>query len=199
MCDTALEVGEDRPTLCEGWDVKDLVVHLLLREGSPASVAAFVPGLSGVAERAAAGLKAESFADLVERLRAGPPRLSPFSLPKLDELGNTMEMFVHHEDIRRAQEHWEPRDLDEATQATVWAATRTPARLLVRKAPDGVQATNTVTGQSVRLKKGSPVVTVAGPPSEVALFVFGRSAAARVELLGDEPAVARLRDTSFGA
>lgn len=52
LCDTVLQVAESRPTLCDGWDVKDLVVRLLLREGSPASVGIFVPRLAGVAERA---------------------------------------------------------------------------------------------------------------------------------------------------
>ena len=37
-----------------------------------------------------------------------------------------------------------------------------------------------------------------GLPSEVALFVFGRKAQARVDLLGDGDAVARLRTTSLG-
>ena len=29
LCNSALEAGEDAPTLCEGWTVKDLVIHLL--------------------------------------------------------------------------------------------------------------------------------------------------------------------------
>ncbi len=47
LCDLALQVGADRPTLCEGWTVKDLVVHLLVREGSPAAVGIVVPPLAG--------------------------------------------------------------------------------------------------------------------------------------------------------
>ena len=31
LCNSALEAGESAPTLCGGWDVKDLVVHLLVR------------------------------------------------------------------------------------------------------------------------------------------------------------------------
>ena len=32
LCNTALDLGADSPTLCEGWTVKDLVIHLLIRE-----------------------------------------------------------------------------------------------------------------------------------------------------------------------
>ena len=35
LCDLALTVGEDAPTLCGDWIVKDLVVHLLVRENRP--------------------------------------------------------------------------------------------------------------------------------------------------------------------
>jgi hypothetical protein len=41
-------------------------------------------------------------------------------------------------------------------------------------------------------------VTVRGLPSEVTVFVFGRKPQARVELLGDDDAVARLSTTSLG-
>jgi hypothetical protein len=35
LCDLALVLGEDAPTLCGGWDAKDLVTHLLVRERRP--------------------------------------------------------------------------------------------------------------------------------------------------------------------
>ena len=38
--------------------------------------------------------------DLVAKIAAGPPVYSPFKL--LDPLVNTSEMFIHHEDVRRA-------------------------------------------------------------------------------------------------
>ncbi len=45
---------------------------------------------------------------LVERLRNGPPRWSPYAVPKLDTMLNTLEFYVHHEDIRRAQPSGSP-------------------------------------------------------------------------------------------
>ncbi|WP_254185823.1 hypothetical protein [Nocardioides panacis] len=55
LCDTALQVGEDGPTLCDGWDVKDLVVHLLVREGSPAAAGIVLPRWRGSPTRCPGG------------------------------------------------------------------------------------------------------------------------------------------------
>src|SRR4051794_10618205 len=79
LCDLALQLGEDQPTLAGEWTVKDLVVHLLLREGSPAAVGITVPALAGVADAASRRIARQDFPVLVERLRTGPPRLSVFS------------------------------------------------------------------------------------------------------------------------
>lgn len=195
LCDAAVATGADRPTLCEGWTVKDLVVHLLLREGSPAAVGIVVAPLAGLTDRASARLGRRSFPELVERLRGGPPRLSPFSIAKVDDVANTMEFFIHHEDIRRAQPQWEPRDLGAETERTLWASVGSAGRMMTRKAPVGVRI-ETDTGESKVLKDGPATVTVQGPPGEVALYLFGRQAQARVQLLGDPDAVARLRSFS---
>ena len=32
LADLFFEVGPDQPTLCDGWDTRDLAVHLMLRE-----------------------------------------------------------------------------------------------------------------------------------------------------------------------
>ena len=202
LCDLALQVGEDQPTLCGDWDVKDLVVHLLLREGSPAAVGIAVPPLAGVLERASERLRRRPLAELVERLRNGPPRLSPYALPGVDELVSSLELLVHHEDIRRAQPDWAPRALSEQTERQVWRALGTAGRLAARKAPVGVVAESTgagaAHGATTVLRKGDPQVVVAGRPSEILLYVFGRTDQARVELRGDDDAVARLGRASLG-
>jgi uncharacterized protein (TIGR03085 family) len=198
LCDTALEVGEDAATLCEGWTVSDLVAHLLVREGSPAAVGITVPALAGLTAAATRRVQRRSFPAMVERLRGGPPRLSPFALPRVDELANTLELFVHHEDVRRAQPGWEPRVLGDRSERTLWSMLGTPGKALTRRTPVGVSVRNATTGGVRVLKAGPPAVTVVGLPSELALFLFGRGAQARVELLGDELAVARLRDAELG-
>ena len=62
------------------------------------------------------------------RLRSGPPLLSPYALPPLDRLLNTLEYFVHHEDIRRAQPDWTPRDLGDDAERLMWSMLRTAGK-----------------------------------------------------------------------
>lgn len=198
LCDTALQVGEDQPTLCGEWTVKDLVVHLLVRERSPAAAGILLSPLARLTEWESRRFGAHAFAVLVEKLRHGPPRWSPYAVPKVDKTLNTLEYFVHHEDIRRAQPTWEPRQLTDHEQKLLWAMTRTAGKGLVRKVPAGVTIENSATGTRAVLKGGQEHVVVRGNPSELALFVFGRAAQAQVELTGPDEAVARLRETSLG-
>jgi uncharacterized protein (TIGR03085 family) len=198
LCDLALRLGADEPTLCEGWTVKDLVVHLLVREGSPAAVGISVSRLSKLTDAASARIGRRPFDALVGRLRTGPPRLSPFAIPKIDDLANTLEFFVHHEDIRRAQPGWIPRDLGVDTDRTLWSMLGIPGKALARRAPVGVTIEDSTTGESKVLSDGPPAVTARGPAGEVAMFLFGRTDHAQVDLLGDVDAVRRLRATSLG-
>lgn len=198
LCDTALEVGEDQPTLSGEWTVKDLIVHLLVREGSPAAVGIVVAPLAWLTEAQSRRVGRRGFAELVEKLRNGPPRLSPYAVPKLDDLANSLEFFVHHEDIRRAQPTWSPRALGDDIERTLWPMVRSFGKRLVRKSPVGVTIADTITGSTAVLKSGVPSVTIRGLPSEVTLYVFNRCDQARVELLGDEDAVARFKGTTLG-
>ena len=198
LCDVALQVGEDQPTLCGDWTVKDLVVHLLVREGSPAAAGIVLSPLAKLTELASRRVGRRDFAVLVEKLRNGPPRLSPYAVPKVDDLANTLEFFVHLEDIRRAQPDWSPRVLGDDAERRLWSMIRTAGKGLTRGAPVGVRIENLTTGSTAVLKRGVPSVTVRGLPSEIALYVFGRQEQARVELLGDDADVARLAGTSLG-
>jgi uncharacterized protein (TIGR03085 family) len=198
LCDTALQVGEDQPTLSGEWTVKDLVVHLLVREGSPAAVGIVVAPLAGLTDAASRRVGRRGFTELVERLRTGPPRLSPFAIPKVDALANSMEYFIHHEDIRRAQAGWTERSLGDDAQRLLWSMIARMGKRLTREVPAGVLIQNSVTGSTAVLREGSPHATVAGLPSELVLYLSGRRAQAHVELLGDEDAVARLSGASLG-
>jgi uncharacterized protein (TIGR03085 family) len=197
LCDTALQVGADQPTLSGEWTVKDLVVHLVVREGSPAALGIAVAPLAWLTEAEYRRVGRRGFPELVGKLRNGPPRLSPYAVPKLDDLSNTLEFFVHHEDIRRAQPTWTPRTLGDDYERTLWSMIRGFGKRLVRTSPVGVTIANTVTGSTAVLNSGVPSVTVRGLPSEVALYLFGRRDQARVELLGDDEAVDRLKAHSF--
>ena len=198
LCDLALQLGESEPTLCGDWSVKDLVVHLLVRERSPAAAGIVLKPLSRLTDLETRRFAARDFGMLVEKLRNGPPVWSPYAVPKLDAMFNTLEYFVHLEDIRRAQPDWEPRDLPDAQQKQLWSMIRTAGKALARRAPTGITVENSVTGARVVLKESDDQVVVHGLPSEITMFVFGRQEHARVELLGPDGAVAALREASLG-
>ena len=107
LCDTALAVGADEPTLCGDWTVKDLVVHLLVREGGPRRGRDLVAPLAGLTDRRGRTRRARRLPGAGGEVRR--PRLPPCAVPLVDAWSNTLEFFVHHEDIRRAQPAWEPR------------------------------------------------------------------------------------------
>jgi uncharacterized protein (TIGR03085 family) len=138
------------------------------------------------------------FPALVERLRSGPPRLSPFGLPGLDKVLNSTEFFIHHEDLRRAQPGWEPRTLSRGMQDGLWRTVEVAGRLAVVRVGVGVVAERADSGERVTLKKGSPVVVVRGEPAEVLLFVHGRRDHAQVELVGSEEALSVLASARLG-
>lgn len=198
LCDLALELGPDAPTLSGDWTVKDLVVHLLVREGSPAAVGIVVAPLARLTESASARLARNDLPVLVERLRQGPPLYSPFRIGAVDRMANTLEYFVHHEDIRRAQAEWEPRDLDRRVQDALWKAIRVAGKGLVRSASVGVTLERTDTSERAALKEAPAAVVVRGLPAELVMFVYGRQDQARVELDGSPSDVAALTGADLG-
>ncbi len=195
------ELGPEAPTLCEGWDVRDLLIHMVVREGSPLSLLGAVPPLRGLAERPTARQARRDFPELLKALRDGPPLLSPFAIPVLGNAMNAAEYFVHHEDIRRAQPEWSPRTLPASTEDALWRVLRVGGRALAAKAPVGVRLQRSDPGHqggSLKLRGGDPSVVVRGAPSELLLFLFGRQDHAEVELVGDDDAVAQLAAASLG-
>ena len=78
------------------------------------------------------------FPRLVQMVRTGPPRLSLFAIPGMDARVNLVEFFVHHEDVRRAQPGWEPRNIDHGLAELLWQRLGR-AKLMLRKAPVGVE------------------------------------------------------------
>ena len=182
------ELGPDVPTLCDGWQAKDLAAHLVLRDRRPDAAAGIqVKALSGYTERVQNGIAGRPWAELVNQVRTGPPALSPFRLPGLAELVNGTEFFVHHEDLRRGQSDWEPRLPDPARDGAVWKSLRMAARLAYRRSPVGVVLRRT-DGAEVTVKQGPNAVTIVGEPGELVLNAFGRSAV-RVSFDGDQRSV----------
>jgi uncharacterized protein (TIGR03085 family) len=208
LADALLEAGPDAPTLCEGWTTADMAAHLVIRENRPDAAVGIVfkPAARWTARVQDGYRDRRPYAALVERFRQGPPLWSPTKISPVDELANTIEFFVHHEDVRRgrADAPQPPRDLGPDLEAQLWHRLRGSAKLMFRRAPVGVTLVHTGPDKSaprgtVVAKAATPLmVTVAGSAGELVLFAFGRGKAAEVELTGEESAVAQLRGASLG-
>ena len=110
---------------------------------------------------------------------------------KLDEAANTVEFYIHAEDVRRAQPDWSQRDLDPVFADALWSRMEKAARLMGRKAPVGL-VLRRPNGQTAVAHRGTPVVTVSGEPGELTMFLFGRQDTAKVDLEGEPDAIERL-------
>jgi len=186
LIETLRGVGPDAPTLCEGWKTRDLAAHLMIREYRPdASPGIVIPFFAShtakvqdeVAERT-------DWDELVDKVASGPPLYSPLKL--LDPVANAAEMFIHHEDVRRAQPGWEPRVLEPGLASMLRRTLPLMGRLTLAKVPGRV-ALRTPDGKTLLTAGRGPAVTVTG---------VGRKA--RVEFDGDAEAVQAVRDAPKG-
>jgi len=196
LVDTLRRVGPDAPTLCAGWTTRDLAAHLVVRErrldATPGIGIPFFAGYTAKVQDQTA--RSTSWDDLVELVASGPPIYSPFKL--LDSVANFGEMFIHHEDVRRAVEGWQPRVLDESTTAALRRQLGLLSRMTLGKLPAQVILQTTEGQRVARVGRGDPV-TVTGEPQELVLFVAGRDAV-HVEFDGDPQAVAAVRGSQRG-
>ncbi|MFJ8488224.1 TIGR03085 family metal-binding protein [Streptomyces sp. NPDC094038] len=195
LADLLETAGPEAPTLCEGWVTRDLAAHVVVRERRPdAAGGTVIKQLAPRLEKVTAEFAAKPYEELIQLIRTGPPRFSPFQLKQVDEAANTVEFYVHTEDVRRAQPDWSARELDPVFQEALWARLERTARLLGRGLPTGL-VLRRPDGQTAVAHRGAPVVTVTGEPSELLMFAFGRQGTAKVEVAGDENAIAKLRES----
>jgi uncharacterized protein (TIGR03085 family) len=200
LCALFDETGPEAPTLCTGWRTVDLAAHLVLRERRPDAAAGILGGpLASHTRRVNQALATRiPFPQLVDLIRNGPPPLSFFRLPGMEQRVNLVEFFVHHEDVRRAADGWQPRDLRDGLADALWERLR-GSRLVFRRSPVGVELVrNDLTSDSgdrqVRMtaRARTPVVTVTGHPAELLLWALGRTTATVVRLDGSTEAVRQL-------
>jgi uncharacterized protein (TIGR03085 family) len=196
LVETLRRVGPDAPTLCAGWTTRDLAAHLVVRErrldATPGITIPFLAGYTAKVQNQTA--RSTRWDDLVELVASGPPIYSPFKL--FDPLANLGEMFIHHEDVRRAVDGWQPRTLDESTVAALGRQLGLLSRMTLRKLPAQVILQTTDGKRVARVGRGD-AVTVTGDPPELVLFVAGRDAA-RLEFDGEPQAVAAVRGSHRG-
>lgn len=197
LCDLALALGPDAPTLCEGWTSSDLMAHLVVREHKPVAAAGnVVQRLSGLNQRAMARQQARGYEVLVERYRT--PAAFLRVLPPVDEAMNGFELLVHHEDLRRGSETWEPRDLPADDVDLLWKRLTKGLAFFGRRLPVPTVVKRADTGATAVAKKGPDPVTVAAPVVELVLFLFGRTAVRDLTYDGPEEQVATLQSANLG-
>jgi uncharacterized protein (TIGR03085 family) len=192
LCDLLVELGPDAATLCAGWTTADLAAHLVARERRPDSGPGLVwAPLAGHTDTVRRSIRDRtSWPDLVAAVRRGPPwPLRPFDGPM-----NTIEFFVHVEDVRRAQPGWQARPLPPELADALWK----------RLGPGGmakqVAATVELTspGRTPKVGGSGPRLVIDGDPGELTLFGAGRQGAAHVTIDGDAQLADQLRSCSLG-
>ena len=189
-------VGPDHPTLCGDWTTRDLAAHLVVRERRlDAAPGIMIPKLAGYTERVQNQFAAEhDWNVLLDLIASGPPVFSPFKL--LDPFVNVAEMFIHHEDVRRAGNDWEPRELDDDMTSALARQVAMMARMAMSKVPAHVSL-RTPEGKTLATVGRGPAVVVTGTPGELLMFGSGRNQA-QVEFAGDDAAVAAVREGRGG-
>jgi uncharacterized protein (TIGR03085 family) len=191
LAELMLEVGPDAPTLCTGWTARDLAAHIIVRESRPEAAGLVIPALHGRLEQVQAQVAQRPYPDLVESVRTGPPWWNPQRIGFVEAVSNTIEFFVHHEDVRRAQDGWEPRVLTDEQAAQLWAVVPTTVKAIAQRSPVGVTARPTdgpTAGTDTVLRSRTPGVTLVGPLGEIVLAVYGRETRG-LEVQGDAAAV----------
>jgi len=200
LCDLFDELGPSAPTLLDGWTAHDLAAHLVLREHDlVAGPCLVLPGpFQRFAEQRRARLaKRQDFTSLVARIRSGPPA-GFFRIGWVRDMANLNEFFVHHEDVRRANGR-EPRSLAPEMDAALWRNVCRGSRYLSRRLHGcGLEVEWAATSKRAVGRSGGPTARLSGPPGELLLYIFGRQAAARVEVSGPPDAIAAVRRTHFG-
>ncbi|HEX6872508.1 MAG TPA: TIGR03085 family metal-binding protein [Micromonosporaceae bacterium] len=193
LADLMLELGPDAPTLCEGWTTRDLAAHLVVRSNRiDAAPGILIPALAGYTAQVQRQVAEQDWAKLVAKVR----RLPWWVLPA-DEVINRAEYFIHHEDVRRAQDGWQPRKLSAESNAALWQRVKVQARLVLRRTPAAVTVTAPGCG-SATAGRGGPPVDLVGPPSELLMFLSGRQQHAQVELAGSPAITQRMWRAHYG-
>ena len=192
LVETFRAVGPDAPTLCGGWTTRDLAAHLVIRERRlDAAPGILIPALAGHTAKVQGQLtRSKGWDELVDLLAAGPPLYSPFKA--LDSVASVGEMFIHHEDVRRAEGGWQPRRLDDSIVTALRRPLSLMSRLTLAKSPARVLL-QTPGGERIAGVGRGETVTVTGEPQELLLFVAGRDEA-QVDFGADPETVAAVRE-----
>ena len=195
LVDALTELGPDAPTLCEGWLTKDMAAHVYVRERRPDAALGVLPlgPLSAYTERVMKSvLEAQGYDGLLSKLRQPAPIVRALHI---DEAINTVEFFVHTEDVRRPNK-MPLRDMPEEFERKVWRRVSQQGRMSFRRVGARVRLVPTV-GEPAEFGKG-PLVEVHGNASELLLLAFNRKSDAKVEYTGDAEGIDAIQKAQLG-
>ncbi|KUI43214.1 hypothetical protein AU197_25095 [Mycobacterium sp. IS-1590] len=195
LVETMRAVGPDAPTLCGDWTTRDLAAHLVVRERRlDATPGIMIPALAGYTDKVQRQTAQADWEDLLDKVASGPPLYSPFKL--LDPVANMGEMYIHHEDVRRAQSGWEPRPLDNGTVSALTRSLPLMAKMTLAKGPARMTLKTPQGKVLATVGKGQPL-TVVGEAQELLLFISGRDEV-RLDFEGDQANVEAVRANRRG-
>ena len=117
LCDLLVERGPDAPTLCEGWLTADLAAHLVVRERRPDSgPGLFWPQPAGDTDKVRKAVRDRTLGRSY-RDGAAWPAVGTSTLRWADEHGRVL---IDVEDVRRAEDAWEPRSVSTELDDALW-------------------------------------------------------------------------------
>ena len=195
LVDALTELGPDAPTLCEGWLTRDMAAHVYVRERRPDAALGVLPlgPISAYTDRVMKSvLEAQGYDGLLRKLREPAPILRVL---RIDEAINTVEFFIHTEDVRRPNKMPE-REMPEEFERRIGRRLAQQGRLSFRRTGARVRLVPTV-GEPAEFGSG-PLVEVHGKPSELLLLAFNRKADAKVEYTGDPAGIEALQKAQLG-
>ncbi len=184
LADLLEELGPFAPTKCEGWQTQDLAAHLYIRERRPDAL----PGIGS-----------EKFADRTQRIQISElhkrgflPIVQAIRTPgwimrPLDNLVNSSEFFIHHEDVLRA--NGRSQTLTAKEQQHLWPVVKVLARKAQHTYEGQLTLTRTDTGAHQKIGRGARPIHLTGLPSELLLYLSGREA--DVQVTGEPDSLAQ--------
>lgn len=185
LCDALEAAGPDAPTLCTGWTAADLAAHVWILDHDPIGwIGLGIGPLEGIHRARIARVRDRlSHAQVIERLREGDGSLACMRGDVLEGHRHALgEHYVHTQDVVRATGDGRDGAEDPSGELSeaLWRRAAVAARALHLTTPGLVLAH--LDGRTTRVLPGRERVRVTGAPSEVLLWVHGRTAVADVQV-----------------
>lgn len=185
LCEVLRQSHPTGPTLCEGWNVHDLAVHIWSLNHDPVSwLGIVVRPLASMTERRADAAKVRyTYDELVDRIAE---RADLLCMPedRLEGYRHSMaEYFIHTEDILRAGGTVPVHSYSPALQGALWKRLKVAARQLSVMYPErcgGVQFRSMY--GAFHPGFGAVRRQVTGTPAELLLWASGRDEVADVQI-----------------